>query len=151
MMKFIARRYINSVITNLPISVFFFTVVFTSNILFMTDGFKAEFGVNAVDELVSIYTYYLIRTVLFSFLVSAYSFVFTSKKMTYKQMIITHAFLVLTSVGLIFRHQSDTYAGLLTVMSIAVAIYGVIWFFVIFKEKQFLNDANNILKDNEEE
>lgn len=144
-----ARRYINSVITNLPISVFFFTVVFSINILFISNDFKVEYGMNAVDELVSIYLYYLIRTVLFSFLVSAFSFVFTSKRMTYKQMILTHAFLVLTSVGLIFRDQSGSPLGFLRVMSIAVVIYGVIWFFVIFKEKQFLTEANEILKDND--
>lgn len=150
-MKITFKRYINQLISNLPVSIFFFTIVFTINLLYIPDGYKIDYGIGAVDELVSIYLFYLIRTVAFAFLVTAYGFIFLSKKLSYRQMIITHAVLVLTSVVLVFRHPSESFTGVLFAFGIGVIIYGVIWFFILFKEKQFLNDANDILKDNDKD
>ena len=148
-MKSVARVYFNNLISNLPVAVFFFTIVFSINLLWLPQGYRLDYGVNAVDELVAIYMFFLVRTIMFSFLVTGYGLVFLSKRLSYKQMIMTHAFLVLTSVGLMFRHPSDSLTGVLYVLGVGVIIYGIIWFFVLYKERNFLSDANDILKENE--
>lgn len=150
-MKKYVEMYVNQLINNLPIAVFFFTIIFSFNILIPSESMKLEYGINAIDELISIYLYYLIRTIFFAFLVTFYGFIFVLKKLKFKQMVLLHSFMVLTSVMLVFGDPSDSLGGYLLVFGLGISVYAVVWFFVLYKERRFLKDANKILKENEKQ
>ncbi len=150
-MKKYAKLYINSIINNLPVAMFFFTIMFTLNILGPYEGFKAEHGMEALDVFVGIYLHYFYRTILITVLISFYGFVFLWKRLKYSQMILIHAILTIGSVVIVFNPPgSETMVSWL-VLSTGIIIYAIVWFFIKYKERQFVHDANEILNKNIEE
>jgi hypothetical protein len=132
----------------MPVAMFFFTIMFTFNVLMPYDFLKAEHGIEALDVFVGLYLHYFFRTFWFTFLVSLYGFIFLIKKLKYHQMILLHAFVTIASVVVIFRHPDDPGYVTWIVLGSGIVIYGIIWFFIKFKERQFLKDANKILNEN---
>ncbi len=147
-MKKYVQLYINSFINNLPVAMFFFTIMFTLNILGPFEEFKAVYGMEALNVFVATYLHYFYRTILITFLISLYGFVFMCKKLKHNQMIIVHAILTLGSVVIIFNPPgSDSLISGVVLLS-GIIIYTITWFFIKYKERQFVNDANEILNKN---
>lgn len=149
-MKEYFKVYINKLLTYLPVAIFVFTLVFFINISQTITDFKAEYGVEAIDQLVSVYKFYFIRTTILALLIPLYDVVLLNEKFSYRKATLLHFTLIIVSVGILYFRPEAPFQATLIILGMCLAIYIIIRIIVHFREKQFLANANEIFKQNKE-
>ena len=149
-MKDYLKVYINKLFSYIPVSIFIFTIVFFSLILPSVDALKIEYGNDAIDVFIDLYMFHFIRALLLTLFIPLYDSVLSSGKFTYKTSIILHGILVNITVAILFYQPGMTIQNLLFIHGLGILIYVVIWIVIFIREKQFVNNANEIFKENKE-
>ena len=144
------KRYIDKLLTYLPVAIFMFTVVFYINLSFAIDEFKAEFGVNAIDELIKLFTFYFSRTILLTLFVPFYDVVLSTDKLSYLKAMIIHYLLIVVTVSVLFYQPGSPWQATLLMFGLCTLIYAIIRGTIYFREKHFVDDANKIFQSNKE-
>ncbi len=149
-MKNALKIYINKLFSYLPVAVFIFSLLMFINISSTVSELKAEHGLEAIDVFIDLYLFYFFRTVLLALIIPIYDLILSTQKISYKNTIIIHGLLIITSVGVLYYQPGIDMLSMLLSLGMAVIIYVLIWGVIIFREKQFLNEANEIFKENKE-
>jgi hypothetical protein len=147
-MKNALKVYINKLLSYIPVAVFIYTILILINISQNVENLKAEFGINAIDEFINIYIFYLIRTIILTLLLPLLDHLVSIMKLSYKKSIIIHGVLINIAVGMVYYQPGIEFETMLLVLGTGIIIYIVVWAIIYVREKQFLNDANEIFKEN---
>lgn len=147
-MKNALKVYINKLLSYIPVAVFIYTILILINISQNIENLKAEFGINAIDEFINIYIFYLIRTIILTSLLPFIDHLVSIMKLSYKKSIIIHGLLVNIAVGIVYYQPGIGFETMLLVLGTGLSIYIIVWAIIYVREKQFLNDANEIFKAN---
>lgn len=147
-MKETLKIYINKLVTYVPVAVFFFTVLFFINIDAAVSDLKTEFGNTAIDELVAIYRFYFIRTIILTLFIPLYDVVLSNQKFSYKTALFTHFLCVLITVGVVFYDPSAPIEALYITLILCGVIYSIIRIVIYLRERHFISEANRILLSN---
>ena len=76
--------------------------------------------------------------------------VLSSNKFSYRKGMIIHFVLINITVGFLYYQPGFGLESLLLVLATSITIYIVILLILLLREKQFINSANNIFKENKE-
>ena len=149
-MKTHLKVYINKLFTYLPVAIFVLTLLLMMNLSQTITDLKNEFGIDAIDEFMKLYVYYFTRTVILALLLPLYDLVFSAQKISSKNAILIHCLLVTSTVGILIYQTGIPILSLILSIGMSLLIYIIIWVIIYLREKQFLNDANEIFKENKE-
>ena len=149
-MKEKTKLYIDKLTSYLPVAIFIFTIVFVIGMFPYIEDLKTDFGINAINELVDVYTFYLLRTILLVLFIPLYDTVLVSIKLSYKLSTMIHFILVMSTVGLLFYKPGSPSQALFIIVGMCIVIYVIIRIVTQIKEKQFIENANEIFKKNKE-
>lgn len=147
-MKHYVKIYIDKLVRYMPVAIFMFTVVFYMNIAVVLDDFKAEYGAQAIDELISIYNFYFIRTILLTLFIPFYDTILSTDRLSYTKSLILHYFLVAATVLVLFYQLGSPIQSLLLIFVFCTLIYAVIRIVIYIREKQFIDTANQYFREN---
>jgi len=111
---------------------------------------KIEYGVDAIDVFIDLYILYFIRTLLLTLFIPIYGLVLSSSKFSYRKGMVIHFILINITVGVLYYRPGFGLQSLLIVLATSIIIYVTILLILIVREKQFINNANNIFKENKE-
>jgi len=144
------KGYFNQLFTYIPVSIFILTVVFFITIMPTINDLKIEYGVDAIDVFIDLYILYFIRTLLLTLFIPIYGLVLSSSKFSYRKGMVIHFILINITVGVLYYRPGFGLQSLLIVLATSIIIYVTILLILIVREKQFINNANNIFKENKE-
>ena len=144
------KGYLNQLFTYIPVSIFILTVVFFIMIIPTINDLKTEYGIEAVDVFIDLYILYFIRTLILTLFIPIYGLVLSSNRFSYRRGMIIHFILINVTVGALYYRPGYGMQSLLLVLGLSVIIYIIILMILILREKQFINNANNIFKENKE-
>lgn len=149
-MKDYLKIYINKLFSYIPVAIFVFTLLILINISQTISDLKDEFGVLAIDEFISLYLLYFFRTIILALLIPVYDLIFSLKKLSYKLSTLIHGLLICTSVGILFYRPGIDILSMVISFGMSIIIYVIIWTIIQIREKQFIDNANKIFKQNKE-
>lgn len=144
------KTYLDRLLTYMPVAIFIFTIIFFMNTSFIVTDFKVDFGVNALDEFVDLYTFYFVRTIILAALVPLFDVVLSNDKLSYRTSLVSHYLLITITVGFLFYLPGESFVATLLTIGLCTIIYVVIRLVIYLREKSFIDDANNIFMKNEE-
>lgn len=148
-MKNFAKEYINKLFSYIPVAVFIFVIVFYLNILFSIESIKTEFGSSAIDVLIDYFTFFFIRTLIFSLIVPLFDPILLIEKISYNMRRLLHGVIINITVGITFYRPGNNITSMLIIVAMCTVIYITIWVVVLFRERQFISNANKIFEKNE--
>lgn len=148
-MKSFIREYLNKLLSYIPVAIFVYTLLIVFQLPQIIIDLKEEFGIQAINEFGELYMRYFYRTIILASLIPFFDFVFTLKKVTYRNAIILHCLFVTITVGLLVFESGMPLLSLVISIAMSIVIYTVIWIVIYLREKQFINDANEIFKQNQ--
>ncbi len=147
-MKDKIRVYLDKILSILPVAVFVFTIVFFVNIFQIVEDLNSEFGTKALDEFVRIYTFYLSRTIILALLIPFFDVILSSDKLSYKLSIVIHFILINSAVLLLFYQSNAPSISVIIIIILCSSIYITLRVIIYYREKSFVNHANNFFKEN---
>ena len=142
------KVYINKLFSYVPVAVSVFTLVFFISISSSLQDIKAELGAESLDFVMEYYRFYFFRTILFALFIPMFDFVLDSKKYSRLTTRIIHCLLINLTVGIMFFRIGDKLVSILITLLMCTVIYMGISLIIVFREKQFINQANKFFEEN---
>ena len=145
------KEYINKLFSYVPVAITVFTIVFFISITASLEDIQADFGADALELVMGYFRFYFFRTILFVLVVPLYDFILVSKRFSLIWSKIIHGLVINLTVAIMFYRIGDSSISILIILAMCTVIYISIQLIILLREKQFINDANKIFKNNQVE
>lgn len=147
-MKEYVHTYINKILSSLPVAIFIFTIVFFLNTPQIIVDLKDEFALDAIDELLSIYSFYFYRTLLLALLIPLFDVILSTDKFRYRNAVILHFIMINITVLILFYQPDAPSISILMIIALCTIIYIIVRAIIYYREKAFVDSANLIFSNN---
>lgn len=147
-MRHTIRVYINKILTYTTVGLAIFTLMFFISVSVQLDTIKELHGDATFDEVWSLFRFYLVRTFLFTFIIPLYEPILKIKKNSFVVNSMIHGLAIVVTVGFMFYKPGDDFMQIIYILFMGIVIYLGILGISLWREKRFINNANEIFKQN---